>query len=91
MILVNNRDKIPWQSGLTVTKLLEVCRYTSPHIHVFVNGELVRKPEPGNDLRLTIDRRLQYLALARFVDESLPQAGARGESVGAADAAADWR
>jgi hypothetical protein len=30
-------------------------------------------------------------ALARFVDESLPQEGARGESVGAADAAPDWR
>ena len=45
MILVNNRDKIPWQSGMTVTKLLEVCRYTSPHIYVFVNDELVRRPQ----------------------------------------------
>ena len=45
MILVNNRDKIPWQPDMTVTRLLEVCRYTSPHIHVFVNGELVRKPQ----------------------------------------------
>ena len=45
MILVNNRDKIPWQPGMTVTRLLEVCRYSSPHIHVFVNGELVGRPE----------------------------------------------
>jgi sulfur carrier protein len=45
VILVNNRDKIPWQPGMTVAKLLEVCRYTSPHIHVFVNGALVRRPE----------------------------------------------
>jgi sulfur carrier protein len=45
MILVNNRDEIPWQHGMTVTKLLEVCRYTSPHIAVFVNGELVRRPQ----------------------------------------------
>jgi len=45
MILVNNRDEIPWQPGMTVQMLLEVCRYTSPHIHVFVNGELVRPPE----------------------------------------------
>ena len=43
MILVNNRDKIPWQPGMTVQTLLEVCRYTSPHIHVFVNGKLVQR------------------------------------------------
>ena len=42
MILVNNRDEIPWQPGMTVARLLEVCHYTSPHIHVFVNGKLVR-------------------------------------------------
>ena len=40
MILVNNRDKLPWQPELTITKLLALCRYTSPHIHVFVNDEL---------------------------------------------------
>ena len=59
MILVNNRDEIPWQSGMTITKLLEVCRFTSPHIHVFVNDELVRRPrydsyliEDGDEVRV---------------------------------------
>ena len=45
MILVNNRDEIPWQPGMTVQTLLEACLYTSPHIHVFVNGELVQPAE----------------------------------------------
>ena len=44
MILVNDREKIPWQEGMTVTKLLEACRYTSPKIAVFVDGEFVRPP-----------------------------------------------
>lgn len=47
MILVNNRDQLPWEPGMTVQTLLERCRYTSPHLHVFVNGELVRPPEYG--------------------------------------------
>jgi len=45
MILVNNRDKLPWEPGMTVTRLLELCKYTSPHIHVFVNDELIPKPQ----------------------------------------------
>ena len=44
MILVNERDEIPWQEGMTVTRLLEACRYTSPNIAVFVDGEFVRPP-----------------------------------------------
>ena len=59
MILVNNRDKIPWQPEMTVQTLLEACRYTSPHIHVFVNGQLVRPPayethpiEDGDEVEL---------------------------------------
>ena len=59
MILVNNRDKIAWQPGMTVAKLLAVCRYTSPHIAVFVNDELVRPPdyatrriEDGDEVRV---------------------------------------
>ena len=45
MILVNNRDEIPWEPGITVTRLLEICGYTSPHIHVFLDDELVQPPE----------------------------------------------
>ena len=43
MILVNDREEIPWQEGMTVTKLLEACHYTSPKIAVFVDGELVHR------------------------------------------------
>ena len=38
MIRVNDRDEIEWQEGMTVARLLEVCRFTSPKIAVFVNG-----------------------------------------------------
>jgi thiamine biosynthesis protein ThiS len=44
MILVNDREEISWQEGMTVTKLLEACHYTSPKIAVFVEGEYVRPP-----------------------------------------------
>lgn len=45
MIRVNDRDEIAWERGMTVTRLLEKCHFTSPKIAVFVNGELVRRPE----------------------------------------------
>ena len=43
MIWVNDRDEIEWQEGMTVARLLEVCRFTSPKIAVFVNGTLIRR------------------------------------------------
>ena len=43
MIRVNDRDEIEWQKGMTVALLLEACRFTSPKIAVFVDGELVRR------------------------------------------------
>ena len=43
MIRVNDRHQIEWREGMTVTRLLEACRFTSPKIAVFVNGELVRR------------------------------------------------
>ena len=59
MILVNNRDRTPWEPGMTVARLLQLCRYTSPHIHVFVNDELVhkdhydtRRVEDGDEVRV---------------------------------------
>ena len=45
MILVNNRDKVEWEEGLTVSALLERFRYTFPHIIVKVNGEVVPREE----------------------------------------------
>ena len=41
MILVNNWDRIEWEEGMTVTRLLEVCHFTARQITVWVNGELV--------------------------------------------------
>ncbi|HLP60252.1 MAG TPA: sulfur carrier protein ThiS [Candidatus Deferrimicrobium sp.] len=41
MIIVNNRDKIDWQEGMTVRTLLTKMGYTYTLITVTVNGELV--------------------------------------------------
>ena len=43
MITVNNRDKIEWEEGITIVRLLEKCHFTARQIHVFVNDELVRR------------------------------------------------
>lgn len=43
MILVNDRDQIEWEEGMTVARLLQKCGYTARQIHVLVNGELVRR------------------------------------------------
>ena len=45
MILVNNRDEVEWEEGLTVSALLERFRYTFPHIIVKVDGEVVSRDE----------------------------------------------
>ncbi|HUX77980.1 MAG TPA: sulfur carrier protein ThiS [Anaerolineae bacterium] len=45
MILVNNRDEVEWEKGLTVSALLERFRYTFPHIIVKVDGEVVPREE----------------------------------------------
>lgn len=41
MILVNNRNSIEWEEGLTVAALLQKCRFTARQINVFVNDELI--------------------------------------------------
>lgn len=41
MILVNNRDKIEWERGMTIARLLEKCGFTAHQLNVFVNDELV--------------------------------------------------
>jgi sulfur carrier protein len=43
MIRVNDKVDVEWQEGMTVSRLLEACRFTSPKIAVFVDGELVRR------------------------------------------------
>jgi sulfur carrier protein len=45
VILVNNRDKVEWEEGLTVSALLERFRYTFPHIIVKINGEVVPREQ----------------------------------------------
>ena len=44
-ILVNNRDEVEWEPGLTVSALLERFRYTFPHIIVKVNGEVIPRQD----------------------------------------------
>lgn len=43
MIIINNRDKLAWQEGMTVRDLLTKMGYTYALITVTVNGELVPK------------------------------------------------
>jgi len=45
VILVNNRDEVEWEEGLTVSTLLERFRYTFPHIIVKVDDEVVPREE----------------------------------------------
>ena len=45
MILVNNRDEVEWEDGLTVSALLERFRYTFPHIIVKIDGEVIPPAE----------------------------------------------
>ena len=59
MIRVNDRDDIEWHESLTVAGVLEIMRYTYPHIFVHVNGELVpevdyarREIPDGADVRV---------------------------------------
>jgi sulfur carrier protein len=40
MVTVNGRS-VEWEDGMTVSSLLEKCRYTFPLIIVRVNGDLV--------------------------------------------------
>ncbi|MBN1178129.1 MAG: sulfur carrier protein ThiS [Anaerolineae bacterium] len=58
MILVNNRDRIEWEEGMTIADLLAQLRYSFPHIIVSINGEVITKdfathPIPdGADVRV---------------------------------------
>jgi thiamine biosynthesis protein ThiS len=45
MIRVNNRDRVEWEEGLTVSDLLQRFRYTFVHIIVKVNGEVISREE----------------------------------------------
>ena len=45
MIRVNDKLDVAWERGMTVARLLEVCRFTSPKIAVFVDGALVRREQ----------------------------------------------
>lgn len=45
MILVNRRDEVPWEEGMTVSCLLDRLRFSFPHIIVSIDGELVPREE----------------------------------------------
>jgi len=45
VILVNNRDEIEWEEGLTVSALLDRFRYTFPHIIVKIDGQVVPREQ----------------------------------------------
>ena len=45
MVIVNNRDKVKWQKGMSVRDLLQKMHYSYSLITVTVNGELVPKED----------------------------------------------
>jgi hypothetical protein len=45
MILINNRDRIPWSEGITVTQVFAVMGYDYALITVFINDVLVAEEE----------------------------------------------
>jgi thiamine biosynthesis protein ThiS len=50
VIHVNNREKIEWRDGMTVSDLLDSLNYTYHQIIVQVNGELVPRDSYGTYL-----------------------------------------
>jgi thiamine biosynthesis protein ThiS len=48
MILVNDRDRIAWQAGMTVQDLLNAMNYTYVLITVTVNETLVAQEDYGH-------------------------------------------
>jgi len=62
VILINNRDEIEWQEGLTISALLERLRYTFPHIIVTINGEVIPRQEyPSRTIPDGADVRVIHL------------------------------
>ena len=45
MLVINNRDKIEWNKGMTVRDVLNRMKYSYSLITVTVNGELVLKED----------------------------------------------
>jgi len=62
MILVNNRDEVEWEEGLTVSGLLDRFRYTFPHIIVKIDGEVIpREQYPTRTIPDGADVRVIHL------------------------------
>jgi thiamine biosynthesis protein ThiS len=45
MVTVNNRDKVEWQDGMTVQRLLDKLGYTYVLITVTVNDDVVSRED----------------------------------------------
>jgi len=62
MILVNDRDEVEWEEGLTVSGLLDRFRYTFPHIIVKIDGEVIpREQYPTRTIPDGADVRVIHL------------------------------
>jgi thiamine biosynthesis protein ThiS len=53
MVRINNRDEIPWKSGMTIRDVLTAMGYDYPLITVTLNNSLV--PQDDYDSRLVPD------------------------------------
>jgi len=45
VVLVNDRDRVEWQEGMTVQRLLDALGYDYPLITTTVNGALVAQED----------------------------------------------
>lgn len=48
MVRVNDKWDIPWQQGMTIRVLLDLCGFSHSHLVVSVGGELVPPDEYEN-------------------------------------------
>lgn len=48
MVRVNDKWDVPWQQGMTVKVVLELCKFSHSHLVVSLNGDLVPPGEYEN-------------------------------------------
>lgn len=63
MILINNRDKLNWQAGLTVNEVLRKMNYDYSLISVYVDDEYIC-PEEYSTIEIPDEASVQIIHLA---------------------------
>ncbi len=63
MITVNNRDRLSWQSGMTVKDVLKKMNYDYSLISVYINDEYIAQEE-YNSYKIPDNASIQIIHLA---------------------------